>query len=367
MNPTGTADRERGERPFWIALNAVPDMRPELFFRLLEHFGAVSKLWKAAPEAIEACPALTPAMRKNLLETRERMPPGAEPLEEKGVRALTLHDDGYPGPLKGIPLPPPVLYVRGEWTGGDERSIAIVGSRACTQYGRDMAAEIAGDLARGGVTVVSGLAHGIDACAHRGALAAGGRTIAVLGSGLDRVYPALNLPLSDEIAASGALVSEFAPGVEPEKRNFPRRNRIISGLALGTLVIEAGKDSGAMITAEHAAEQGRLVLAVPGDVKRQLNAGPHALIRGGALLVESAADVLEKIGAAPAQQELSFEERLDEHEQRIYNLISAEPRTFDEVCLGVSMSAPQVSSKLMMMEMKGLVRQLPGKMYVRRK
>ncbi|MEW6201542.1 MAG: DNA-processing protein DprA [bacterium] len=357
------------ERIYWSAVNSVSGMHPDLFFRLLEHFGTMQALWEAPASALEADDVLSPVMREHILSARKDRDARREVqiALEKGVKIVTMEDDDYPVPLRTIPQPPPVLYIKGKWEKTDERSIAIVGSRRCTQYGRDLASEIAEGLAKQSVTVVSGLAAGIDTWAHRGALSAGGRTIAVLGSGIDYIYPPLNKRLAEEIAGSGAIITEFPFGEKPEKRNFPRRNRIISGLTLGTIVIEARPGSGALITAEYAAAQGRRIFAVPGDVKTELNRGPHQLIRSGAALVESAEHVLQELGIEPTQEQIHFEPELEGREQLIYSMISTAPCSFDEICARTSSTASEVSSTLLMLEMKNLIRQLPGKMYVKQR
>lgn len=355
------------EKVYWVAVNSVLGMHSGLFFKLKGHFGSMRAVWEAPEAELEASGKIKEAEIRNLVKAREReAEEELKAADEKDIQVVTSEEEAYPSPLRGIPDPPPVVYIRGEWRDGDARSVAIVGSRRCTQYGRDVAEEIAEDLARSGVTVVSGLAYGIDACAHRGALGAGGRTIAVLPSGMLNIYPPSNAGLAEEIAGSGCLISEFSLENRPEKWYFVRRNRIISGLSMGTVVVEAPEGSGALITARHAAEQGRAVFGVPGNVKSDQNRGTHALIRGGAALVETAEQILEALGLKPRQEELPLEDDLDEKSVGVLKMIRSEPCRFDEICFKNSLSAGEVSRILLSLEMKGFIRQLPGKMYVRR-
>lgn len=355
------------EKVFWVAVNSVLGMHADLFFKLKKHFCSMKAVWEATEEELVASKVISPAVLKNFIEARNADVENELKISgEKGIKVLTMEEDGYPPQLRDIPDPPPVLYIKGEWEGGFERAVAVVGSRKCTQYGRDIAEEIAGGLARAGAVVVSGLAYGIDTCAHKGALRAGGKTAAVLPSGLLNVYPATNAGLAKEIAGSGCLVSELPLDKRPEKWEFIRRNRIISGLSVGTVVVEAPEGSGALITARHAVEQGRTVLGVPGNVKSGLNKGVHALIRGGAVLVETAEQILEELGFAARQGELPLEEVLGEKESKILYMIRCEPCRFDEICYSTALGAGEVSRILLSLEMKELIKELPGKQYVRR-
>ncbi|MGH7480423.1 MAG: DNA-processing protein DprA, partial [Candidatus Methylomirabilales bacterium] len=266
--------------------------------------------------------------------------------------------------------PPPVLYVRGTWEDRDRRAVAIVGSRNATPYGRGVADRLAFDLAVRGLTIVSGLARGIDAAAHRGALRAGGRTIAVLGSGADITYPAEHKKLAEAIAAQGALLSEFPLGTAPLKGNFPQRNRLISGVSLGVIVVEAAVDSGALITANHALEQGREVFAVPGMARGRLSQGSHGLIKAGAKLTEGWEDVVEELRiptdmpqeAVPPMPPLPA---LEGEESRVLQVLGEEPVHIDAVITGARLPAPAVAAALLSLEMKGWVKQLTGKTFVR--
>jgi DNA processing protein len=269
--------------------------------------------------------------------------------------------------LAQIPDPPPVLYVRGELAPEDDWSVAIVGSRKATSYGREVTRRLAGDLARNGVTVVSGMARGIDGIAHRTALEAGGRTIAVLGSGLDVIYPAEHRSLAREIARHGAVVSDYPLGTKPEASNFPPRNRIISGLSLGTIVIEAGFRSGALITADFALDHGREVFAVPGSILSPGSAGCNRLLRDGAHVLTEARDVLEVLHLDQVPEKQAARLALPENpvEAALFESLSAEPRHLDAVVRSSGIPVEVVSSTLVMMELKGMVRQVGSLQYVR--
>jgi len=292
-----------------------------------------------------------------------------ERMRELDVRLLPLEDAGYPVNLREIHDPPVHLYVRGEILARDALAMAVVGSRNASPYGSKVTRKLAANMARAGVTVVSGMARGIDSFAHRGALGAGGRTIAVLGCGVDVVFPRSNADLVEEIAASGAVVSEFPLGTEPRPENFPKRNRIISGLSLGVLLVEAGAKSGALITASCALDQGRDVFAVPGSVEDPRNAGSHWLIKQGARIVDSAGDVLREI----LPQDRSGGERgrpaaaagLTEEERRVLTKMDSDPIHIDDIVRRTGMPVSRLSGILLSFELRGLVEQLPGKLFRR--
>lgn len=284
------------------------------------------------------------------------------------IKVLIERDDEYPARLRDIPDPPGVLFLRGELTGADELALAIVGTRHATTYGAQQADRLAGGLARAGYTIVSGLARGIDAAAHRAALAAGGRTIAVLGSGITELYPPEHKSLAAEIATRGAVLSESPPRAPPLSGAFPQRNRLISGLSLGTLVVEADVRSGALITARHAGEQGRDVFAVPGRIDNRMSHGCHRLIREGAKLVETVDDILEELGplASPAKQPGGVEIRhpielqLNEVEQAVIAAIGDETCIIDDVIARSGLPVPRVLSTLSVLELRRLVRRVSG-------
>jgi len=291
--------------------------------------------------------------------------------EKCQARILTYWDAEYPERLKQIYDPPVFLFVRGELRQDDKYAIALVGTRMPSSYGRMVAEKLSEGLARKGITVVSGLARGIDTLCHLGALKAGGRTLAVLGSGVDVIYPPENRKLAEKIVAQGALVSEFPMGADPDAPNFPRRNRLISGLSLGVIVIEAGERSGALITAETALEQGREVLAVPGNITSPKSQGPNRLIQEGAALVRSVEDVFSLLDselrpllhAGPQPKEITLP--LTPEEKRVLEALSHEARHIDTIAQANGMPTSQVLAILLSLELKDLVKQLPGKMFVR--
>jgi DNA processing protein len=295
-------------------------------------------------------------------------------LKRLNAQAITIDDNNYPAPLKNIHDPPPILYVKGQLLEADRKAIAIVGTRRPTRYGLEMAERFAEQLAGLGITIVSGLALGIDAAAHRGALKAGGRTIAIMGSGIDQLYPSSNRALAGEIEKQGALVTEFPIGQKPDKWTFPQRNRIISGLSLGVIMVEGHYDSGAMITAKEALDQGREVFAMPGNIQLEQSKGPHWLIKQGAKLIETVEDVLEELRLAmpvkmPNAECLMPNEgreypELNDEEKKIVACLSFEPKHLDVIALEAGLPVHQISSLIMMLELKKVVRQLPGKLFI---
>ena len=287
---------------------------------------------------------------------------------------ITLHDPLYPELLKQIADPPSLLFVQGDVSLLSQWQIAVVGSRNPSASGRDTAYEFARYLAQGGITINSGLAMGIDAAAHQGALAAQGKTVAVIGTGLDRVYPAKHRDLAHDIAKTGVIVSEFALGTAPRAENFPRRNRIISGLSLGTLVVEAAVRSGSLITARMALEQGREVFAIPGSIHNPLARGCHQLIRDGAKLVETAADIIEELGAlagvvptidTPIKESGNTKFEADDDYQLLFEFLGYDPIEIDKLTEQCRLTAEAVSSMLLLLELEGQVESLPGNRYVR--
>ncbi len=338
-----------------------------------------------------ATQGITPSTVQRLREAARRdLKRALDAMQTFNIRLLLNSHDEYPTALRGIPDPPPYLFIRGSVRPEDEVAVAIVGTRQTTEYGRGIAEKFAADLAQRGVTVVSGLARGVDTAAHRGALEAGGRTFAVCGCGLDIVYPSDNQGLMEQVEGGGAAFSEFAPTVQPLSWHFPARNRIISGLSAGVIVVEGGERSGALITADFAGEQGRDVFAVPGNIHKAQSRGAHALIKQGATLVESADDVLEALNnrATPFERSatargarLSPDEKaiareaerlkslpradLSETENRVYMALEVEARHIDDVATRAEMGAAQASATLMLLEIKGVARRLPGGMFAR--
>ncbi len=357
-----------------LHLKRLPGIGALLGKRLIERFGSAVGVLRAEPEAWAGVEGITEraiaALRRNRSPRREL----AEEIRctlQRGIRMLSLTDADYPPLLREIPDPPSILYVRGDPAAMATLPVAVVGSRMPTRYGRDTAHRLSQELARRGFTVVSGLAVGIDAAAHEGALAAGGKTVAVLGSGLERIYPAQNVPLARRIlSSSGAVASEFEPDAGPEPWRFPVRNRVISGVSLGCLVVEAGVRSGALITARLAADQGREVFAVPGSVHSPRSAGTHGLIKQGAKLVEDVRDILEELGF-PARTEETVSASpspppvgsLPEEEQEVLAALGPYPLHIDELGRSLGRDAGSLAALLLQLELKGLAVGHPGKYY----
>jgi DNA processing protein len=361
-------DGNHGDRlRYWVGFSKVSGIGAARIRALLDYFGDLETAWGARIHDLQQA-GIDRRSISNLVKTRDRLDLDAEleRLDRAGVQVLTWDDDGYPPNLREIYNPPPVLYVRGSIDERDEWAVAVVGTRRASAYGKEAARMVTTGLAKAGVTVVSGLARGIDTVAHRSALEAGGRTVAVLGSGLDILYPAENRRLAAEIVEAGALVSEYALGTRPEARNFPPRNRIISGLGLGVVVVEAGASSGALITADFAVEQGREVFSVPGNIFARTSRGTNDLIQQGAKLVRDVADVLEELNLTMVSEQAQVRAVLPENETEALLLqhLSAEPVHVDALGQAVSLPIAEVSSTLALMELKGMVRQVGGMSYV---
>ena len=352
---------------YWLGFNLVRGIGPVRMQMLLDVFGDVRSAWEASEQALYAV-KLDRRSRRNLLQVRHEVDLDAlvRRVERAGVHVLTWDSADYPALLRTIPDAPPVLFVRGEITPADEWAVAVVGTRKATVYGREVARRLAGDLAHNGVTVVSGLARGVDSVAHKATLEAGGRTIAVLGSGVDYIYPAEHRQLAEAIVENGALVSDFPLGTRPEASNFPARNRIISGLSLGTIVIEAGLRSGALITADFALDQGREVFAVPGSILSPASAGCNRLLRDGAHVVTEVGDVLETLHLDHIAEKQMARAILPDNatEAAILGQLSAEPVHLDALARGTALPVEVVSSTLVMMELKGMARQVAPLQYV---
>jgi DNA processing protein len=358
------------ERAYWVVLNMAAGIGPVRFQRLLDICGGARGAWRASDLELAAA-GLERRTADSLRRLRQQTTPEAvaRRLAQLGIRALTLLDDDYPRNLREVSDAPPVLFIRGGLLEADAQAVALVGTRRATPYGRAAAERLARDLAAAGVTVVSGLAKGVDTSAHHASLEAGGRTLAVLGNGLDQVYPAENGALARRIAEGGcgALVSEFAPGVPPDAVNFPRRNRIISGLSRATVIVEAGERSGALITADFALEQGRDVLAVPGSIFNPMSVGANQLLRQGATPVTCADDILEVLGS-DREAETSLACHVPEVapvEAKLWRALTSEPRHADELARIVGLSSGEVAATLAMLELKGLARQVGSMLYTR--
>ncbi|MDH5562795.1 MAG: DNA-processing protein DprA [Nitrospirota bacterium] len=367
----------------WLELRAVKGLGPITYTRLINRFGSPDAIRRANLSALVATGDLSPALAASLQQplpetTAKQIQREIEAVEAGLFSILTLTDTQYPARLKTIADPPPILSYTGELLERDQQALAIVGARKGSHTGRAFTRQLSGDLAALGFTIISGLARGIDADAHEGALAAGGRTFAVLGCGIDQTYPREHLKLRQRIEQQGAVLSEFPMGTSPESYHFPQRNRIISGISLGVIVTEASLKSGSLITARLALEHNREVFAVPGNVTNPLSHGPHRLIQQGAKLVEKPWDIVEEI---LPMLEPSFRDHLEipqhvgegqpspialgQEERSVFDRIPLEPVSLDELIAQGPYSSSEVMSLLLSLEIKGLIKQVPGLQYVR--
>jgi len=355
------------ELKYWVGFSFIPSIGRVRFNQLETHFGKLEDAWRADADELRKA-RLDDSVVKAILQHRPKIDPDAEmeKVIQHGLKVYTWHDDAYPTRLKEIYDYPPLLYIKGEITPADEWSLAVVGTRRVTIYGRQVTEEIVTDLARHKITIVSGLARGVDSIAHQAALDAGGRTIAVLACGLDIIYPSENVNMAKRIVENGALISEYPLGVKPRPDHFPRRNRILSGLTLGTLVTEAGEGSGALITSDMALEQNREVLAVPGSILSPASYGTNKLIKQGAKLVQNCQDILEELNLSAVAQQMEFKEILpaSDTEKTLLEKLSTEPVHIDEICATCGLPVATVSSTLAMMELKGMVRSAGNMSYV---
>jgi len=355
------------DKRYWIGFNLIKGIGAVRMQALIQHFGDLEVAWKAsAADLVEA--GLGRKVIERVIQAREEVDLVKlwERIESQGIKILTWQDESYPGRLKEIDQPPPVLYIRGEYLPDDLFAVAIVGTRRVTAYGRQITEEISSFLAANGITVISGLARGVDAIAHQSTLKAGGRTIAVLGSGVDKIYPPEHRGLAEQMMERGAIISDYALGTPPDASNFPPRNRIISGLSLAVVVIEAGETSGALITAEFAAEQGREVFAVPGSILAPQSKGTNKLIQRGALPLLSMNDLMQALDLTRVGEQKAARKVIpaDETEARLMNVLGSEPLHVDEIRNQAELPIEKVSATLALMELKGMVRQVGGMNYV---
>lgn len=352
---------------FWLGFNLVPGVGPARFRRLINHFGSAEDAWRATPAALVAA-GLDPRTVEGIVARRARIDLDRElrRIERCGAQLLSWDDPSYPSLLKHVVDAPPLLYVRGSLRPSDELALAVVGTRRASVYGKQVCERLVAEIAGRGVTVVSGLARGIDAAAHRAALGAGGRTVAVLACGVDIVYPAEHASLADEVAAHGALISEYPLGSSPDAGNFPARNRIISGMSRATLVVEAGQTSGALITANFALDQGRDVLAVPGSIFAPGCVGTNRLIQSGAKPILDVDDILEELDVVTVGQQLEFRAVApdDPVERSLLEVLTGEPTHVDEIARRLALPVANVSSALALLELKGMARHVGGMHYV---
>ncbi len=353
---------------FWFALKSVPLVGNVTFCRLLHHFRTPQEVFQASPEELAGVRGLSRAAADQIRshDYREGADRECAALLHSDVRIVDFLSEEYPKILLEIADFPPYLYVRGTLR-SSECCLAVVGSRRASSSGQSITERLARDLAQRGITVVSGMARGIDTSAHRGALKGGGRTIGVLGSGLDVLYPPENRMLFQEVAAQGCVISEFPLGTAPLAENFPRRNRIISGLSRGVLVVEAVENSGSLITARYALEQGREVFAVPGNINYPGSRGPNQLIKEGAALVQNVDDIIQNLphhGAPATAEPLPPSFCLTPQEASIYTLLAASPLHADEITFKCGLTAGEVSAMLLRLELKGAVTRLPGNYFM---
>jgi DNA processing protein len=376
----------RADLADWIALNMIRGIGPRTANQLLDRFGSPAQVFAASRGALEASGVKPETVRElHDSEILERAGAEIERLEQLGATVITLEDEDYPPLLREIYDPPIALYVRGDLKRACERPcLAVVGSRRCSTYGINAAASLARDLAAQGLTIVSGMARGIDAAAHRGALEAAGLTVSVVGTGLETTYPKEHKKLEGEIAASGAVISEFPLGTPPLPQNFPYRNRVLSGLCFGVLIVEAAEHSGSLITARLAYEQGREVFAVPGNITSQTSFGPNYLIKDGAKLVQHWRDVIEELPRNLKEKILGIERtatsdaqsnvqpifeavELSQSERQVLELLSPEvPAHIDQLLITSSLNSSELMNALLGLEMKDRIKQLPGKSFIKR-
>ncbi len=356
----------------WLALKMIPNLGNITYKHLVERFGDPASVFKAKFNDLLEVEGLRVETAKRILDSAWEGNPQDElmAIEKSGIRLITMSDSSYPKDLREIHDPPPLLYLRGNDVPSDRTTVAVVGSRNPSHYGVKVTEEICQALAQRNISVVSGMAKGIDSAAHRGCLRGRGFTIAVLGSGMDIIYPESNTNLFNHIAEKGSILTEFPLGTLPEAWNFPTRNRIISGLSKGVVVVEASKRSGSLITASLALDQGREVLAVPGSIESFKSTGTHLLIKQGARLVENADDIVQELGLnaySPEQAAIDTKRALpfmEEDEKMIYDLLSDYPLHIDHITLHSKMDSATVASLLTRLELKGIIMQLPGKMFV---
>ena len=358
----------------WLSLHMIPRLGNMVISRLVEKFGSPERVFEAGISELLKIVGMKPEVAQNIADRAsiDAAENELKKVQDQGARIITFADPSYPDLLREIHNPPIILYAKGADFPKDRRSIAVVGSRNPTHYGREAAEAFGFDFASRSVTVISGMARGIDSAAHMGCLRGNGLTVAVIGTGIDIVYPSENKKLFNQIAENGMILSEFPMGTPPEPWNFPIRNRIISGLCEGIVVVEATKKSGSLITASLALEQNREVFAVPGSIHSFKSTGTHHLIKQGACLVEKADDVLEELGFSGKfaqsgnsnRQNKGSPSNLNAREKIIYEILSDYPVHMDQIMRKGMLEPGEAASTLMEMELKGLIKQLPGKMFI---
>lgn len=352
--------------PYWLALARISVLGARRIMRLLHLAGSAEKAFTLDADRLIAA-GMPPKAAAVFIEERAKIDPEQEwrQCRDLGIEVVRITDDGYPSLLREIYDPPALLFYRGELPQAEDMAVAVVGSRKASAYGMAAAEKISAGLAAAGVVVVSGMARGIDTCAHLGALTGGGRTLAVLGSGLDVCYPPENRKLYARIVQNGAVLSEFPPGTPPKPAHFPLRNRIISGLSRAVVVVEAAAKSGALITADCALEQGREVFAVPGSVNSSMSKGCHRLLKEGAALAEDAGDILQGLGLAPAAAGEEVPAGAEGPEAAVLTALECEPVHFDSLASLTGMSAAELHAFLVRLELEGKIKKLPGNFFLR--
>lgn len=370
MSNNPTVRRTENEIESALCLNLVSGIGPRLYEDLVNAFGSAKAVLDAAPAQLREVPGVGAKLVSQIVQARDTadVEKQLDLCRNNDIQILEREQNGYPERLAEIFDPPSILFCQGDLAPEDNLAIAIVGTRHCSQYGRKTAEQLARGLAMAGLTIVSGLARGIDAAAHRGALQAGGRTLAVLGGGHLKMYPPEHAELAQEITKSGAVITESLPESAPKGGSFPRRNRIVTGLSLGVIVVEAGARSGALISARLGMEQGREVFAVPGRIDNRMARGCHRLIRDGAKLVESVDDVLDELGPLPTPTNVDqgveirhpAELKLTEQESLVLNTISNEPTEFDVIVQATNLPAARVLSTISILEIRRLIRRVSG-------
>lgn len=355
------------DKRYWVGFTLVKGIGSVRLQSLLNYFGDAETAWKASPIDMVAA-GISPRLAERVIQVRNGvdLDEYMARVERDQIRILTWNDAEYPVHLKEIDQPPPVLYLRGELTAEDAWAVGIVGTRAVTSYGRQVTEELTSVLVHNGVTIVSGLARGVDGVAHSTALKAGGRTLAVLGSGVDKIYPPEHRQMAERIAQHGAVISDYAPGTSPDSANFPPRNRIISGLSMAVVIIEAGDSSGALITAEFAVNQSREVFAVPGMLYAPQSKGTNRLIANGARVLLNPNDVLEALDLTRnvERREIRRAAPADATEAALLSALNLEPVHVDDIRARLGLPIEKISAALTMMELKGMVRQVGGMNYV---
>lgn len=355
------------DKKYWIGFNLIKGIGAVRMQNLVAHFGDLESAWNANPNEL-AESGLGAKLVEKVVSARKdiNLDQVWAKIEAQGIKIVTWADEEYPNRLREIDQPPPILYIRGEYLQDDLFAVAIVGTRKVTAYGRQVTEEIASFLAMNGITVISGLARGVDAIAHQTALKVGGRTIGILGSGVDKIYPPEHRGLAEQMMGRGALISDYAVGTPPDASNFPPRNRIISGLSLAVVVIEAAETSGALITAEFAAEQGREIFAVPGSILAPQSKGTNKLIQNGALPLLTPDDLMQALDLTRIGEHKSARKILpaDEVEAKVLSVLSSEPLHVDEIRNQAGLPIEKISATLALMELKGMVRQVGGMNYV---